>query len=442
VNAASISSEAAENIISRLRWRLLPFLFLLYVIAFLDRINIGFAALTMNRELAITSQQFGVVAGIFFFGYSSFEIPSNLLLHKLGARIWIARILIAWGIVATLTGFVHTIQQLYLARFLLGVAEAGYFPGIVLYLTYWFRQRDQAQAIALFMTALPVSNILGAPLSGLILDHIRWLSLSSWRWLLILEGCPALIAGISTYFLLPNRPVDAKFLSEGERSWLVQELKEEEDRKGSRISALQALADRRVWHMAAIQFFFAVALYTMSFWLPQVIKSLAAQYSNTSIGLLVTIPYLAALLAMVLVSRHSDRTLERRYHTAVSMSVAGVTLLLIGASGHFLLSIVLLCFVAGGIFGALGPFWSLPGAMLSGYAAAAGIALVNAIANIGGFVGPYSIGAISKQTGSFYGGLGVAGVALLISATLVLLLPKRSTEAKLSASKVRPDPAN
>src|SRR5437773_9422576 len=200
-------TDAVEaRTIRKVRTRILPFLFLLYIICFLDRINIGFAALTMNKELAITSQQFGLVAGIFFLGYFLFEIPSNLLLHKLGARIWIARILITWGILAMLTGLVQSVDQLYAVRFLLGLAEAGYFPGIALYLTYWFRQRDQAQAIALFLTGIPVTSILGAPLSGFILDHVHWLSISSWRWLLILEGIPAVVGGVLTYFLLPSRP--------------------------------------------------------------------------------------------------------------------------------------------------------------------------------------------------------------------------------------------
>src|SRR5258708_1365746 len=197
--------------------RIIPFVFVLYVISFLDRINIGFAALTMNKDLAITSRQFGMVAGIFFFGYFLFEIPSNLLLHKLGARIWIARILITWGILAMLTGFVHSVHQLYAVRFLLGLAEAGYFPGIALYLTYWFRQRDPAQPIALFLPGIPSTTILGAPVSGLILDHAHWLNISSWRWLLILEGIPALVGGVLTYSQLPSRPAEAKFLSKEEK---------------------------------------------------------------------------------------------------------------------------------------------------------------------------------------------------------------------------------
>src|SRR6266404_4234273 len=210
---AQTSVSIGTKAIQKLRVRILPYLFLLYVISYLDRINIGFAALTMNKELAITSQQFGLLVGIFFFGYFLFEIPSNLMLHKIGARVWIARILISWGIVAMLTGFVHTVHQLYIVRFLLGLAEAGYFPGMTLYLTYWFPQREQARALALLLAAAPVTTILGAPISGLILDHVHWLGVSSWRWLLILEGTPAIVGGVLTYFLLPSRPQEANFLT-------------------------------------------------------------------------------------------------------------------------------------------------------------------------------------------------------------------------------------
>src|SRR6266436_6247571 len=237
--------------IQKIRVRIIPFVFLLYIISFLDRINIGFAALTMNKELAISSKQYGLVAGIFFVGYFLFEIPSNLMLHKIGARIWIARILITWGILAALTGLVHSVQQLYGVRFLLGLAEAGYFPGIALYLTYWFRQRDQAQAIALFLAGIPVTSILGAPVSGFILVHAHWLSVSSWRWLLILEGIPAVVGGVFTYFLLPSRPAEAKFLSQDEKDWITADLAREEQEKlaSHKISAVQALLNKRVWHL-------------------------------------------------------------------------------------------------------------------------------------------------------------------------------------------------
>src|SRR5207245_2563992 len=262
----------------KLLLRIISYLVLLYVDVYLDRINIGFAALTMNKELAITSEQFGLLVGIFFLGYFLFEIPSNLLLHKIGARIWIARILISWGIVAVITGFVQNVSQLYVARFLLGLAEAGYFPGIVLYLTYWFRQREQAQAIALFLTGLPVASILGAPVSGAILDHIHWLGVSSWRWLLVLEGIPAVACGVLTYFVLPDRPAEAEFLTEDEKRCITEELDQEErgKRRTHEISAVKALTNRRVWHLASIGFTLNIGMYSLSFWMPQFVKSLSS----------------------------------------------------------------------------------------------------------------------------------------------------------------------
>jgi sugar phosphate permease len=295
INTAANSNEA--KIIQKLKIRILPFIFLLFFVAYLDRINIGFAALTMNKELAITSQQFGLLAGIFFWGYFIFEVPSNLVLHKIGVRIWVARILISWGIVAVLTGFVQTVHQLYLARFLLGLAEAGYVPGILLYLTFWFRQRELAQAIALFMTAVPVTSFVGAPLSGLILDHVHWLGVSSWRWLLMLEGVPAVVCGLLTYFLLPNRPAEAMFLNEEEKDWISAELSREERQKLAKhpISAVQVFTNGRVWHLICIGFALFVGVYTINFWTPQLVKSLLPGYSNTVIGLVVMIPNLAAL---------------------------------------------------------------------------------------------------------------------------------------------------
>jgi len=413
--------------IQKLRLRILPYLFLLYVISYLDRINIGFAALTMNKELAITSQQFGLLVGIFFFGYFLFEIPSNLMLHKIGARVWIARILISWGIVAMLTGFARNVSQLYVARFLLGLAEAGYFPGIVLYLTYWFRQREQAQAIALFLTGLPVTSILGAPVSGLILDHVHWLGVSSWRWLLVLEGIPAVACGLLTYFLLPSRPAEATFLTEDERRWITEELDHEERQKRGthKISAVEALTNGRVWHLACIGFTLNIGMYSLSFWMPQFVKSLSSLYSNTTIGFLVMIPYFVGLLTMVLVSRSSDRKMERKYHAAIPAVIAGIALVSLGETHSAFSSIFFLCFAALGIYSVYGPFWSLPSEFLTGFAAASGIALISSVANLGGFAGPYAVGIVSQRTGSLYGGLALTGVSLFVCATLASLLPKR-----------------
>jgi len=414
--------------IRKLKMRLLPFLFVLYVVAFIDRINISFAALTMNKELAITSQQFGLIAGIFFIGYVLFEVPSNLLLHKIGARIWIARILLSWGIVAMATGFVQSVAQFYVVRFLLGVAEAGFFPGIVLYLTYWFRKQERAHAIALFMTALPVASILGAPISGVILDHAHWLGVSSWRWLLILEGLPAIGCAVLTYFLLPDRPADARFLTQEQKEWITTELKREELQKlqSHQMSAVQALTNRRVWQLGLTALAWDIGLYWMSFWMPQVLKSLSSSYSNTLVGFLVVIPQLVGLVGMVLVSRSSDRSLERRFHAAIPAIVGGTALLMLTMTHSPIASIVLLSLMAAGIYSFIAPFFALPSEFLSGISAASGIALINSVANIGAFVGPYTVGAITGKTRSFSGGMAFGGAALLLSATLALLLPRKA----------------
>ena len=426
VNSPSIRSKAFEKaIIRKARIRLLPFLLILYVVAFLDRVNIGFAALTMNRELAITSQQFGLAAGIFFWGYLLFEVPSNLILHRIGARIWIARILITWGAVATLTGFVHSANQLYIARFMLGLAEAGYFPGIVLYLGYWFRQREKAQSIALILIGIPLASILGAPISGLILDYVHGLGLSSWRWLFILEGLPAVTCAYLATRLLPVGPAEANFLTQHEKAWIAGELAKEDlerSRSSGSLSVMRTLINPRVWHLAGMGFCHGFATYTFSFWLPQIMKSVLSGQSNTVIGFAVMIPNLLGLLAMLLVSIHSDRTLERRYHMTTFIALAGVAMLLLGTPRTPFFSVILFSAVAIGAYGFLPVFMSVPGEFLTGFSAAAGIALVVSISNFGGFVGPYTVGLIRQKTGSSHFGLTCAGISFLVSAVLASLL--------------------
>ena len=423
-------TSAPESIGSRttakLRRRLIPLLFLLYVVAYLDRINIGFAALTMNSALSVTSSQYGLLLGIFFCGYFIFEVPSNLLLHRIGARIWIARILVTWGLVAMLTGFVKSVPQLYAARFLLGVAEAGFFPGILLYLTYWFPQRDQARMIALFATALPTSNIIGAPLSGFILDHAHWAGVASWRWLLILEGLPAIACGVLTYFALPSRPAEAAFLTQPEKDSLEARLSAENRGKidGHASAALKILAHPHIWLLAGVLFGFDVGLYGMSFYMPQGLKALSATYSNTVVGMLVMLPHIAGLVAMVLVSRSSDRTLERRYHAAIPLSIGGLALLAVGTTHSPILSVILWSVAAMGLYGFFGPFFAIPSRFLAGFSAASGIALINSFGNLGGFVGPSVIGAMAGGKRGIYGGLILAGLTLFVSSALILFIPK------------------
>jgi MFS transporter, ACS family, tartrate transporter len=371
-------------------------------------------------------------------GYFLFEVPSNLILHKIGARVWIARILITWGIVATLPGFVQSVHQLYVARFALGLAEAGYFPGIALYLDYWFRQREKAQAIAIIIMGIPIASVLGAPVSGFILDHVHWFGLSSWRWLLILEGFPAIACVPLVSFLLPNRPAEAWFLTEVEKAWIADQLEREDRQKlgaeGRSLSVGRTLVNPRVWHLACVGFGHGFASYTFSFWLPQVMKIALGGQSNTGLGFVVMIPNLLGLIAMLVVPLHSDRTRERRLHMAAASALAGAGMLLLGGPHSPFFSVVLFSLVAIGAYSFLPMFFSVPGEFLTGFSAAAGIALVTSVANLGGFVGPYTVGLIRQKTGSFYSGLICAGVSFLISASLSLLLPKRTMLASENAS--------
>ena len=425
LTASPRGTETEIRTIRKLQARILPLVLLLFVIALVDRNNISLAALTMNKELGITSQQFGFIFGVFFFGYFVFEIPSNLLLHRIGARVWIARILLSWGIVATVTGVAQTVHQLYFLRFLLGVAEAGYFPGMVLYLTYWFPRRELARAIALLAIATPLTPIVSAPASGFILDHTHWLGFSSWRWLLILEGVPAIILGALTYILLPSRPAEARFLTEDEKRWLQQEIGGEERRKTEQrqYSLVQALTSGRVWHLVLIYFGLTCGLWTLNSWGPQLVKSLSSQYSNTRVGFLLVIPNLVALAAMIMVSRSSDRRLERRYHVALPALASAVALALLGINPSAFCTMTLLCLLAAGIFSCLGPFWALPNEFLTGYSAAAGIALINSVGNLSGFVCPVLIGFAAERTGSLSAGLAFVAVPVFAAATLVFLLP-------------------
>jgi len=444
VLAGRLESGGTKSIegttIRKLQIRLIPFLFLLYVVAMIDRINIGFAALTMNKDLGMNSQQYSTAAGIFFIGYFLFEVPSNLMLHKIGARVWIARILLSWGLVASLTGLVQSVHQLYAVRVLLGFAEAGYYPGIVLYLTYWFRQREQARVLSLFLTGFAVNSIVGAPISGFILDHVHWLGVASWRWLFILEGIPAVVLGFLTYLVLPNRPGQAKFLTGEEREWLQAELEREDQLKlqRGRQSAMDGITNPRVWHLVAIYFAMMIGSYTLSFFAPQLVKSLSKEYSNSLVGNVMMIPYLAALAGMIFVGRSSDRRMERRYHAAICLLLGGIGFLSLGWVHSPFVTVALLSLLAVGYCSSLSPFWAMPSEFLTGFSAASGIALINSAGNLGGFAGPSLVGFITQKTGTLYGGLAFAGISLLTAATLVLLLPKTAPVGLPVKSPMRP----
>ncbi|TWB02157.1 MFS transporter [Bradyrhizobium stylosanthis] len=396
-----------QSTMRKVLWRIVPYCFGLYVISYLDRANIGYAALQMNKELALSSEAFGFAAGIFFIGYFLFEVPSNVALNKYGARIWISRILISWGIVATATAFVQSATQLYLLRFLLGVAEAGFFPGIIIYLTYWFRAKEQATTVALFTAAIPVSYLIGAPLSTWIMDHVGGFGLSGWRWMLLLEGGPAIIAGILNYFIMTDRPEQAKWLTPQERDWLTDELRKDQAgrRNVQHLGIIAAITNPKVLFLSMIYFIYQVGNLGIGLWMPQIIKGLSSSLTNFEVGLIAMLPYAFATVVMVLWSRNSDRTGERQKHSAIPLLWGAVALGLTGLVVQPAIAMTLISLSLAGIYAFKSPFWSLPGLFLTRSTAAVSIAAINSIGNLGGFVGPYAIGAIKDWTGSTYGGL-------------------------------------
>ncbi|MCK9580405.1 MAG: MFS transporter [Methanoregula sp.] len=417
------SDDAAigRNTVRKVTFRLLPFLFLLYVIAYLDRVNFGYAALEMNSALGISAEMFGFLSGIFFIGYLLFEIPSNIILEHVGARIWIARIMITWGVVVIVTAAASSALELAALRFILGVAEAGFFPGLILYLTIWFRQQELAQAVALFMAALAISNIVGAPVSTWILDNVSWFGIAGWRWLFIIEGIPAVFLGIVTWVYLTDRPADAYWLSDEERAWLARELAKDEKLRqmnGAGSQIRQVIADRNVWHLALVYCTLVIALYGTGFWMPQIIKALNPAMSNFGIGILMMIPFIAALICMITWGRHSDRTGERRWHTALPPLAGGVALIGAGLIFQPVIAFILLIIATVGIYCSYGPFWTQPTAILTGTAAAVGIALINSVGNLGGFIGPTIMGYLAESTGSLTGGLIAVGACLVFSGIL------------------------
>ena len=419
------SPAVAERTRRRINRHLLPFLFLLYIIAFLDRINISFAGLDMTRELGFSDSVFGLGSGIFFAGYVLLEIPGTLLVELWSARKWIARIMISWGLVGSLTGLIHTAHQFYWARFILGVAEAGFFPGIVVYLTHWYREQERARAMAMFMSAIPIAQVIGAPISGALLQ-IHWLGYSGWRWLLILEGIPAVIAGFVALFYLTDRPRDARWLSDDERAWITGELEREAATKqGAGTSLWRLFQNRDVILLTAVYFLGACAQYGFSFWLPKMIQKLSG-FSSFQVAMIAALPFLASWPVMLLLSWSSDRTGERRWHTAAAYLVLAAGLAGGIWSGKSVPLGILMFSLAGiGISARLPAFWALPASLLGGSMAAASVGAINCIGNLGGFVGPYLLGALSTATGSYSTGIGYLAGASVLAAVLILLVRPR-----------------
>ena len=414
-----------RTVMRRVFWRIVPLCFLLYIVSYIDRANIGYAALQMNAELGLTSAAFGFAAGIFFIGYFLFEVPSNLLMARYGPRVWIARILIGMGVVSMATAFVQTSSQLYILRFLLGVAEAGYFPAIIIYLTSWFRAKEQATVVAMFTAAIPVSYVIGTPVSTWIMDHVAWFGLTGWRWMLILEGLPAVIGGLLTYRLLVDRPSNARWLSAEERDWLEGEIAAEHRAAAGvrHLGTWRAITEPRVLYLAAIYFVYQAGSLGVGYWLPQIVKHSSTSLSNVETGLISTVPYLVATVGMVLWSRRSDRTGERRMHTAWPLLLAGATLGVVALVNGPLPATLLLAAALTGFYAFKAPFWTLPGQFLSRSTAAVSIAAINSIGNLGGFVGPYAVGVIAKSSGAPATGLVFLAGLTLVAFVMVLKAP-------------------
>jgi MFS transporter, ACS family, tartrate transporter len=418
---ASPSADVATVTLRKITLRLIPFLFILYIVAWLDRVNVGFAGLQMNADLGFSSAAFGFGSGVFFLGYCLFEVPSNLVLHRVGARRWISRIMISWGVISAAMMFVRTTPTFYVLRFLLGAAEAGFFPGVVYYLSHWYPEGQRARAIAAFMTAVPVSGVIGGPLSGALLTLNGLFGLAGWQWLFLVEGTPAILLGIIVLVYLTDRPETADWLSSAEKDWLMSRLAAERtSRDGTLpVGIFAALTNPTIWHLGIIFLCAAIGFYGYSFWAPLVIKSLTGA-SDFGVGVVLGAISAVTIILMVLNSAHSDHTDERPLHVAVPLSISGAGFFGCAVLRQPILAVFFLALVPMGHCAAYGPFWSMPSRFLTGAPAAAGIALVVTIANVGGLVGPTIIGAMKDRFGTHGPAFMVLGGCAIVAALLAI----------------------
>ncbi|MGW4224324.1 MFS transporter [Streptomyces bauhiniae] len=423
--AAEVDLTRENAVFRKVVRRIVPFLVLCYVVSYLDRVNVGFAKLQMSADLGFSEASYGLGAGLFFIGYFLFEVPSNLLLQRVGARTWIARIMISWGVVSAAFVFVTNETTFYVLRFLLGAAEAGFYPGVILYCTYWFPSHRRARVIAMFMSAIPVAGIFGNPLSGWILDTFHgtggW---QGWQWMFALEALPALAVGVATLFYLDNGVRDAKWLSDEEKAVVERALTEDAAHRTVHGKVWDGFRDPKVWLMSLIYFCFIMGQYALTFWMPTFVESTGIK-GNLAIGVLSSVPFLAALVAMNLFGRSADRRRERRWHLVVPSLMGAVGFTLAASwSGSTALSLIALSFAAAGVLTCAPLFWSLPTAFLGGTAAAAGLALINSVGNLAGFASPSMIGALKDNTGSASIPMYVLAFSLVVGAAAVLTTKK------------------
>jgi ACS family tartrate transporter-like MFS transporter len=412
-----------QELFAKIARRLIPLMIALYAVAFLDRVNLGFASLTMNMDLSFTPEIYGWGAGIFFFGYFLFEVPSNVVLTHVGARRWICRIMATWSVISAATAFVQGPMSFYVLRFLLGLAEAGFAPGMIFYLSLWFPSGLRARYAASYFLAIPLTSVIGGPLSSFILEMDGILGLHGWQWLFLIEALPALILSIVVFLVLPDGPSDAPWLAEDERALIAATLAAERGPDHDHIRDIRAsLFDARVLLLCAVYFAIVVGLYGITYWLPQIVHM--AGFSNWQTGFVIVLPYAFASVAMVVWARLSDISGERIWHVALAALVSALAFALSAIAQSPLLGIVALSVAAIGICATLAPFWAMPPVFLSGTGAAAGIALINAVGNLGGSLGPYLVGWTLQETGSYAGGMAMLSCSMIAGAVLVLAMAR------------------
>jgi MFS transporter, ACS family, tartrate transporter len=411
-------------------WRLMPFLFLLYIVAYLDRINVSFAVLQMREQLGLSDRVYGHAAGIFFAGYFLFQLPSNLVLEKFGVRRWISCLMVAWGLISCLMILIRGPVGFYFMRFLLGAAEAGFFPGIILYMKRWFPSTARARAVAWFMTANPLAGIVGSPISGALLG-LRGARLAGWQWMYLIEGLPAILLGFAVYRFLTDRPEDASWLGNEERAWLLEKLANEEQGSSAtpKGSLWSVILSSRIWMLSLVYFGVSTTMYGVTLWLPSVIRELSG-LSYFMTGLTAVIPFVVTTIAMVLVGMHSDRTGERRWHTATSAFTAAATLIVAAYAGSPVLVVACIGLAIAGAESMVGPFWAMATSRIAGLSAAAGIAVINSLANLGGYFGPDIIGLFRSSNGGFRGGFLAIAVTIAISGAVALVVGRENSQHK------------
>lgn len=423
VNAPLLDEPLAGPVLRKVTLRLIPFIFLLFVLNILDRVNVGFARLQMLEQLHLSEEVYGLGSSIFFLGYFLFQLPSNLILNRIGARLWIAGIVVTWGLISSAMMFIRDEFSFYTLRFLLGVAESGFFPGMILYLTYWIPSRERAKATACFMTASAVSGIVGSPISGALMTYLdQTAGLAGWQWMFLLEGLPTVVMGIVVIFWLTDRPEVARWLQPEERTWLSQRMQLEQQQRVQQhgFTLSQTLMNGRVWLLCGLYFALAMGTNGFALYLPELVRNKFTGADKFQIGLLSAIPYILAVVCMVLTSIHSDRTGERRWHVAVPAFLAAIGWGFAAYLDDPRMSLAALALASLGMYSTFAPFWSLPNSFLTGAAAAGGIALINSVGNLGGFVAPLMISRVKTLSGSFSGGLLAMAVTLLIAGFLAL----------------------